>query len=163
MEKIWPYISFILGAFFGIFYQWISYLFSFRKDQRKEYWIRKLNSYQDFHHQTSQLIDLLRSEVKIPENIFWQAISSARKAAYDASFYDLSNLNRTENMKKITLDIINIYQSENTNMQNLIEIMENIEKIQESFYNQENLLLKEAFKIWLAKKIVVKFHAQPRP
>jgi predicted house-cleaning noncanonical NTP pyrophosphatase (MazG superfamily) len=163
MEKIWPYLSFILGAFFGILYQWISYLLSFRKDQRKEFWIRKLNSYQDFYHHTSQLIDLLRMEVKVPENIYWEAISSARKAAYDASFYDLSNLIRTEKMKKITSDIVNIYQSETTDMENLAELMEHIEKIQESFYNQENLLLKEAFKNWLAKKIVVKFNAQTRP
>jgi hypothetical protein len=163
MDKIWPYLSFILGALFGIFYQWISYLLSFRKDQRKEFWIRKLNSYQDFYHHTSQLIDLLRLEVKVPEDIFWQAISSARKAAYDASFYDLSNLNRTENMKKITSDIVIIYQSGTTNMENLAELKEHIGKIQESFYNQENLLLKEAFKNWLVKNIVVKFNTQPRP
>lgn len=145
MIKFWPYISFILGASFGIFYQWISYFLSFRKDQRKEYWIRKLNSYQDFYHHTTQLIDLMNSELKIPENLFWQTISSARKAAYDACFYDLLNSNRTEIMKKITLDLISIYQLGNIHKDNLNEIMIKISQIQISFYNEEKLLLKEFF------------------
>jgi len=145
MEKIWPYISFILGAFFGIVYQWISYILSFRKDQRKEYWIRKLNSYQDFYHHTTQLVDLLRSEVKIPEALFWQTISFARKAAYDADFYDLLNSQRTESMKKITIDLIYLYQSGTMNNDNLTKLMEKIRKIQITFYNEEKLLLKEVF------------------
>ena len=59
MESIWPYLSFSLGVIFALFLQWISYRLSFRKDQRREYWIRKLNSYQDFYQHTMQLIGLL--------------------------------------------------------------------------------------------------------
>lgn len=111
MQIVWPYISFILGAIFALVMQWVSYRLSFRKDQRREYWIRKLNNYQDFYQHTTQLIGLLSSKVSIPDNVYWQSISLARKAAYDAVFYDISHPERTDKMKAITLDLIQVLQS----------------------------------------------------
>jgi hypothetical protein len=50
-------------------------------------------------------------------------------------------------MKRITLDLISYYQSEHMNMDNLGELMNKILQIQESFYNEEKLLIKEVYKI----------------
>lgn len=143
MENISPYISFLLGAIFALFLQWISYRLSFKKDQRKEYWIRKLNSYQDFCQHANNLLGLLMSKISIPDNVYWQSISLARKAAYDAYFYDRIHPERTGKMMDITLEIIRIIQLNNTDMETLERLIKKIEKIQISFYKEETLLIKE--------------------
>ena len=143
MQTVWPYISFILGAVFALVMQWVSYRLSFRKDQRREYWIRKLNSYQDFYQHTTQLIGLLGSKVSIPDNVYWQSISLARKAAYDAAFYDISHHERTDNMKAITLDLIQIFQSNKQERERLQILQKQVEEIQANFYLEEKLLSKE--------------------
>lgn len=152
MQNVWPYFSFLLGAIFALVLQWISYRLSFKKDQRKEYWIRKLNSYQDFYHHTTQLIDLLNSNISIPQNVYWQSISSARKAAYDAIFYDKTHPERTSKMKDITLDTIQLLlyrieghekTTEECTTDKLQELTKQIEDIQASFYEEEKLLSKE--------------------
>ena len=144
MQIVWPYISFILGAVFALVMQWVSYRLSFRKDQRREYWIRKLNSYQDFYQHTTQLIGLLGSKVSIPDNVYWQSISLARKAAYDASFYDISHPERTDKMKAITIDLIQILQSNKQERERLQILQTQVEEIQANFYLEEKLLSKEA-------------------
>jgi hypothetical protein len=143
MDSIWPYISFLLGAIFALFLQWISYRLSFRKDQRREYWIRKLNSYQDFYQHTLQLIGLLRSKVSIPDNVYWQSISLARKAAYDAAFYDTSHPEQTEKMKTITLELLQMLKSNEQESRRLDELIERIEEIHSEFYQEEKSLTKE--------------------
>ncbi len=143
MENIWPYISFLLGAIFALFLQWTSYRLSFRKDQRREYWIRKLNSYQDFYHQTTQLVDLLKAKSSVPDNVYWQIISSARKAAYDAAFYDISHPKQTDKMKTITLRLLQILQSKNPDLEKLDKLLKQIEEIQNNFYKEEKLLTKK--------------------
>ncbi len=144
MQSIWPYISFILGAVFALAMQFISYRLSFKKDRRKEYWIRKLNSYQDFYQHTTQLIGLLGSKVSIPDNIYWQSISLARKAAYDAAFYDISHPERTDKMKTITLELVRILQSNKQVPERLQTLQKQIEDIQSNFYLEEKQLSKEA-------------------
>ena len=143
MQNVWPYISFILGAVFALVMQLISYRLSFKKDRRKEYWIRKLNSYQDFYQHTTQLIGLLGSRVSIPDNIYWQSISLARKAAYDAAFYDISHTERTDKMKTITLDLVRILQSNEQVPERLQTLQKQIEEIQSNFYLEEKQLSKE--------------------
>ncbi len=144
MQSVWPYISFILGAVFALAMQFISYRLSFKKDRRKEYWIRKLNSYQDFYQHTTQLIGLLGSKVSIPDNVYWQSISLARKAAYDAAFYDISHLERTDKMKTITLELVRILQSNAQAPERLQPLQKQIEDIQSNFYLEEKQLSKEA-------------------
>jgi len=143
MQNIWPYISFLLGAIFALVLQWVSYQLSFRKDQRREYWIRKLNSYQDFYHHVTQLIELLDSKVKIPENVVWQSISLARKAAFDAVFYDRIHSSRTEKMKSITLRLIGLFETKSYSADDLQKLRKQIEEIRTRFYEEEKLLTKE--------------------
>ena len=139
VKDFWPYISFLIGAIFALFLQWVSYRLSFKKDQRREYWIRKLNSYQDFYQHTNQIIGLLKSNITIPDNVYWQSISLARKAAYDASFYDISHPERTDKMKNITLELTRILQQNNPDAEILIELFKQVEDIQTLFYYEERL------------------------
>jgi len=144
MGSIWPYISFVLGAIFAILLQWISYRLSFRREQRREYWIRKLNSYQDFYQHTTQLIELISANISIPSDVYWGHISLARKAAYDAAFYDRSHLGRANRMKAITVELIQILQSDDTEPQRLEILLKQIEEVQKNFYQEEKLLVNEA-------------------
>ncbi len=151
MKSFWPYISFLLGALFALFLQWINYRLSFKKEQKKEYWIRKLNSYQDFFQHTMQIIGLLKSKVSIPENVYWQSISLARKAAYDAAFYDTRHPQRTEKMKDITLELIQMLKTDGQNMEKLDELAEYITEIHRDFYQEEKLLAEENKLLQMAK------------
>jgi len=137
VDTIWPYISFILGAFVSLLAQWVSYRLSFKKDQKREYWIRKLNSYQDFFQHTNNVIGLLRSDISIPENIFWQSVSLARKAAFDAEFYDWANPTRPKDMQEITDLLIKAYQAREKDPEDFNEIGKRIEAIQLQFYEDE--------------------------
>jgi len=142
MENIWPYISFLLGVIFALFLQWVSYRLSFKKDQRREHWIRKLNSYQDFYQHTTQLVGLLKSKVSIPDSVYWESISSVRKAAYDAAFYDRSLPERTDKTKAITLELVRLLQQNNPDTEKLERLLKQIEKIEKK-YGEEKLLTKE--------------------
>jgi dipeptidase len=139
VNSIWPYISFILGSIFALLLQWVSYHLSFKKDQKKEYWMRKLNSYQDFYQHTTQLIALLRSNVSIPENVYWQSIALARKAAFDAAFFDTGHRQRTERMQDVTVALITALQSSNRSQENLETLHSEIEGIQQSFCEEEGM------------------------
>lgn len=140
MQAAWPYVSFVLGALFAFLLQWVAYRLSVRKDQEKEYWIRKLNSYQDFHHHASQLIELVDSGVVIPEDVYWQSISLARKAAYDAGFYDRSRPKRTAKMKAITIDLIRLLNQRTAGLPISSQILAEVDGIKDEFYREEKLL-----------------------
>lgn len=140
---MWPYVSFLLGTIFALVLQWVSYRLSLRKDREKEYWIRKLNGYQDFHHQMTQLIELLESDVQIPENVFWPSISYARKAAFDAVFYDRAHADRTERMKTITVNLIKLFNTKKYSKQDLDKLHKEVEEIRAEFYLEETSLPKE--------------------
>src|SRR5205807_9208985 len=122
--------------------QWVAYRLSFKKDQKKEYWMRKLNSYQDFYQHTTQLLGLLRSNVSIPENVFWQSIALARKAAFDATFFDPRHLKRTERMQDVTLGLISMLDASRS-ADKLETLQVEVEDIQRSFCEEEGILVVE--------------------
>ena len=142
MSTFWPYVSFILGAIFALALQWISYRLAFKKDKRKEYWIRKLNSYQDFYHHPSQLVDLIDMESKIQGDVFWQSIFAARKAAYDARFYDLSNIELANEMIEITQELIHMNGQRPPG--GVDSFRQRINEIQSKFYMAEKDLGKKS-------------------
>lgn len=137
MNPFWPYISFILGVAISLLVQWISYRLSFKKDQKKEYWIRKLNSYQDFYQHVNQLVGLLRINTSVPDNVFWQSISLARKAAFDAAFFDWENPERPKQMEHITQALISAYQGKTLDDKMLNMFAEETQNIQYAFYEDE--------------------------
>jgi len=94
--------------------------------------MRKLNSYQDFYQHTTQLLGLLRSNVSIPENVFWQSIALARKAAFDATFFDPGRLKRTERMQDVTLGLISMLDT-SRGADKLVTLQAEVKYIQRSF------------------------------
>ena len=139
IQQIWPFISFLIGACFALFLQWLSSRLAYRREQRREYWIRKLNSYQDFHQNTMQLLILLESRIKVPETHFWNSITLARKAAFDAAFYDLRHPKRTERMGQITEWLIRDYQESSGGQSDLAGLRKEIDDIQADFLREEGL------------------------
>ncbi len=101
MTAVWPVLSFFLGATIAFALQYVSYRFT----QRREYWVRRLNSYQDFCHQSAQLVDLLIAGIDVPSDRCWAAVADARKAAYDAEFYDPDSRERWTEMQQITIEL----------------------------------------------------------
>lgn len=67
----------------------------------------------------------------------------ARKAAYDAAFYDRSHPERTDKMKAITLELVRLRQQNNPDTEKLERLPKQIEEIQTNFYGEEKLLTKE--------------------
>jgi len=61
-------VIFVLGALFSLVIQVLASRMALRRDQRKESWMRRLNSYQDFYQSTSQLLDLWRAGIDVSED-----------------------------------------------------------------------------------------------
>jgi hypothetical protein len=133
MGAAWPYLSFVLGAVFAVVLQWISARLAFKKDREKEYWIRMLNSYQDFYQHTTQVVDLLKAEIQIPEHVYWQSLTLARKAAFDASFFDREHPERTRTMQTITLELIRCLCGKDSSVSELRGIEERVESVRLDF------------------------------
>lgn len=136
LKTLWPVLSFVLGAAFAIVLQWVAHRLAVKRDQKKEYWIRFLNSYQDFYQQTTQLIDLLRSDLQVPREVYWSAMALARKAAYDASFFDEAHPARTERMKRITMELLRRLEGETDQVTSLDELEREINELRERFLLQ---------------------------
>jgi hypothetical protein len=133
------YASFTVSGATALFVVYMGYRFG----QRREYWIRRLNSYQDFYHQASQLVDLLDTGEVVPESVRWPAIGAARKAAYDAAFFDPDQADLTEEMKAITIDLVRL--GGGSVPQQLAELRERIESIRVAAYQRDRRLAKLFF------------------
>jgi hypothetical protein len=116
-------VSFVLGATVALALQYVSYRFT----QRREYWIRRLNSYQDFCHHSAQLIDLLIAEVDVPKDRRWAAVADARKAAYDARYYDPDAPDRWTEMQQITLEMAVLAEGQRQDPRALTELKDRID------------------------------------
>jgi len=55
--------------------------------QRREVWIRRLNSRQDFFQHALSLVDLMLDGADPPAEFIWGKVDAAGKAAYDAEFF----------------------------------------------------------------------------
>ncbi len=138
---LWPYASFVLGSLFALLLQRLAYGLELKKDRRKEYWIRLLNSYQDFYHQTTQVIDLLRSGIQIPKEVYWNSMLLARKAAFDASFFDTTHPQRTERMKAITTQLLRALQDERNEPSSLDDLGREIKDLRQEFLSESGYTL----------------------
>lgn len=129
-----------LGAILAIVGSIITQAYQNRRNKRNEYWIRKLNSYQDFYQHTLQLCKLLISFSSIPDQIFWNSISAARKAAFDASFYDKEQKKRTRRMEEITYELVDIFVTRKKDQKEEIQhIINQTESIMREFREEERL------------------------
>lgn len=102
MNDWWTYLSFVLGACFALALQWVSYKLAVKKEKEKEIWIRILNSYQDFYQNCMQILNLIEQYKHNGWPLKKEAqpfINAARKAAYDAVYFD--NSQKSEQMISI--------------------------------------------------------------
>jgi hypothetical protein len=79
-------------------------LFGYELSKRREAWIRRLNSRQDFYQEALGLVDLLASGVNLPAEYMWGRISAATKAAYDGAFFGLPAA-IAEEMRSVVLEL----------------------------------------------------------
>ncbi|MDQ3933624.1 MAG: hypothetical protein M3340_03225 [Actinomycetota bacterium] len=132
---------FALGAVFAVALQLFISRLTLEREKRKEAWIRKLNSYENFYRAMTGLIDLVSAGVRVPEQQFWEAMVDARKSAYDAASYDAENPERTARMRQLTLDLVLAYQGGELDGERLRELREETEAIRSGFYSEERAAL----------------------
>ena len=77
---------------------------------------------------------------QIPYDVFWKSIYAARKAAYDAKFYDLSNAVQANEMIEITKKLI--HTNGHRPPDGIDSIRQEIDEIRAKFYLTEKQLRK---------------------
>lgn len=127
-------LIFLLGQLSAVALQLLVSRLALRREQRKEAWIRRLNSYENFYRASTQLIDLFQANVEVPQSSAWESIADARKAAYDASSYDPGNPGRTARMREVSLDLVRLSQAEQRSTDTLDRLRNEAEQIRTSFY-----------------------------
>jgi hypothetical protein len=73
------------------------------REKRREYWIRKVNTYEHFSRYGNQVKDLLSvfSEKYQDWQIFWEFYFKMKEASQDAVFYDKNHTERVHKMRKV--------------------------------------------------------------
>lgn len=98
------YLGVLVGAVVAFSAQWVAYYFA----KRREYWIRRLNSFQDFYQHSMNLLDLLEADLVVPQNLWDESLRGARKAAYDADIYAPDRTDLTKRMKAISQSLVGL-------------------------------------------------------
>lgn len=132
-------LLFVLGALFAVFLQVFISRLAFTREKRREAWIRKLNSYENFYRALTQLIDLRVADVDVPQEQLWVALADARKAAYDGESYDPDAQQRTERMRQITLEFLIAEQRGETTAEKLAAWRRETREIRDQFYKEEGI------------------------
>lgn len=132
-------LIFVLGAVFAVGLNVFISELTLRREKRKEAWIRRLNSYENFYRAMTGVIDLLAAGVRVPEAKLWEAVGDARKSAYDAASYDPTHPERTSRMQELTLALILAYQRDEASADQLGAWRNEIEQIRASFYASERV------------------------
>lgn len=99
-------VTFVLGAVFTLGLQFLSARLGLMREQARESWVRRLNSYQDFNTAAIGLAELWQAGAAIPEPQVWDAITRARKAAYDAALYDAARPHLTTQMRELSGELV---------------------------------------------------------
>lgn len=129
-----------LGAALALIGSIVTQAYQNLRNKKNEYWIRKLNSYQDFYQHTSQLCNLIESLVQLPDAVFWGSISAARKAAFDANFYDKKHPDRTGKLTAITSELVYIYIAKPEEQKEIIKnLIDQIDNVMQEFRKEEGL------------------------
>lgn len=101
-------VIFVLGALFSLALQFLAARLGLLREQARESWIRRLNSYQDFSTAAVGLAELWLAGADVPESQVWEAITHARKAAYDAALYDETRTQLTSRMRDLSGDLVRL-------------------------------------------------------
>lgn len=112
------------------------------REKRREYWVRKVNTYEHFYRYGNQIIDLL---TLFDENFqdwpkFWDFYFRVNDAYYDASFYDRKHLKRVQRIKEVCAEIRDIGRQRLTcKKQILSKVQQEIDEIYNEFKKEEKL------------------------
>lgn len=131
-------LVFSLGAAFAVVLQLFVSNLTLTREKRKEAWVRKLNSYENFYRAMTHTIDLMLAGVAIPDDQLWSALLDARKSAYDATSYDPSHAGRTKQMRELTLELLVDQQVEVDN-ELLADLRRRVAELRDEFYAEEGL------------------------
>lgn len=73
------------------------------REKRREYWIRKVNTYEHFFRYGNQVMDLLSvfSEKYQDWQIFWEFYFKMKEASQSAVFYHKNHTDRVHKMRKV--------------------------------------------------------------
>jgi len=99
-------VTFVLGAVFTLGLQFLSARLGLMREQARESWVRRLNSYQDFNTAAIGLAELWQAGAALPAPQIWDAITRARKAAYDAALYDAAHPHLTTQMRELSGELV---------------------------------------------------------
>lgn len=133
-------VIFVLGALFSLVIQVLASRMALTRDQRKEGWMRRLNSYQDFYQATSQLLDLWRAGIDVSEDRSWDILMAARKAAYDAAVYDPERRHLAERMQVLSVELLRLADDDQRDPERLNELAIESQAILDAFVERETAL-----------------------
>lgn len=133
-------MTFVLGALFSLVIQVLASRMALTRDQRKESWMRRLNSYQDFYQSTSQLLDLWRAGIDVSEDRSWGILMAARKAAYDAAVYDPDRHDQAERMQVLSVELLRLAQDDQRDPEHLNQLVAESRAILDAFVDGETAL-----------------------
>lgn len=132
-------IIFALGASFAFVLQLFVSRLALSREKRKEAWVRKLNSYENFYRAMTNVIDLLLAGVGLPDERLWDSLADARKSAYDAASYDPINGSRAARMQQLTLEVLLFHQEGGWDQEDLRVLRNEVEDIRAGFYAEEKI------------------------
>ena len=132
-------LVFGLGAAFAVVLQLFASQLTLAREKRKEAWVRRLNSYENFYRAMTHVIDLLIADLQIPDEQLWAALLDARKSAYDATSYDVAHGGRTTQMRELTLELLLLHQKQDCGRQRLFELRGKVTKVRDEFYAEEGI------------------------
>jgi len=120
------------------------------REQARESWIRRLNSYQDFNTAAVGLADLWRAGAAIPEAQVWDAITRTRKAAYDAALYDPGRPHLTTQMRELSGELVR-FASADRNHEELDSFIESTRAIWDDFARSDPALQEASGTHWIRR------------
>ena len=144
--------TFVLGGIFAFALQFLATRLGLLREQARESWVRRLNSYQDFTSATVGLAELWKAGIEVPPAHAWDAITQARKAAYDASLYDGEHPALTSRMQRISADLVRLAPPDNRDRDELQGVIDAANGIWLEFAAFEQALRLPARSSWLARR-----------
>lgn len=144
-------ITFALGAIFGVVLQFLAARLALIREQAREAWMRRLNSYEDFTTATVALAELWQAEVDVPESYAWDAIAHARKAAYDAALYDNDRPDLSRRMRDLTTELARLSVERGRDAGDLEHVIDEARAIWLEFAPAEHVLEEASRPRWLPR------------
>lgn len=141
-EGISLVVTFAAGAVTALGAQWLSNALARRRERTKEYWIRRLNSYQDAYHAATHLTHLLEMG-NAPPDLVWQVYGSLSKSVDDAVFYSPEEERLLHHLQEVMGHLSRAIGRSDRSEVPIKEVRDALERLRYTFYDSERLLMRE--------------------